>query len=109
MHPSAPGPAVQPTSAAPSAVAGLLAAGPAFAGGGGMLGSVAGAVAGDRQDPALHRAPQFHEGSTGGAAWRNYSKSWFAPTMGDAKAVRLLPYGHPSGALGWLYPSHENP
>lgn len=76
MHPNATGLAVWPISTAPGAFAGILVVGPAFAEGCGMLGSAgAGATAGDRQDPALCRAPKLHERSPAWAAWRNYSGS----------------------------------
>lgn len=75
------------------------------------LASGAGAMARDRQDPPLYQAPKLNEMCSSWAAWMDYSSSSDCSHNegSDAKAVRFIPRGHPSGALGWLYPSRKHP
>lgn len=55
----------------------------------------AGALAGDKQDPALHLAPKLHEGCPAWAAWRNYSGSLLLSLL-PQWGVRCQGYWAPS-------------
>lgn len=100
VHPDALGLAAQPTSTALRKLAGALGAGPAFAGGGGVIGSGFSCWG--------WAGPNLPEGCPAWAAGRNYSSSLLLgllPQWDVQCLLGLLPYGHPSGALGQLCPS----